>query len=210
MTLSTEVKSIRRRVGDNGPGMATRAETTAATRTALLEAAGALLDAGGPEAVTLREVGARAGVSRSAPYRHFDGKDSLLTALATQAWSSVGDALEKIESSGDDPVRKLRDALGANVAIGTSHPHLYRLMYTKPNSDPEALVRAAERSQEVYIRIVAGVVGEDRAREYAALLMTSAHGITGLENSGHLTQEKWHTDADRLLDLLVGLLPTTV
>lgn len=33
-------------------------------RRALLDAAAALLDAGGPEAVTLREVGARAGVSR--------------------------------------------------------------------------------------------------------------------------------------------------
>jgi len=33
-------------------------------RRALLDAAAELLDAGGPEAVTLREVGARAGVSR--------------------------------------------------------------------------------------------------------------------------------------------------
>ena len=48
-----------------------RVESAAATRRALLDDAAALLDSGGPDAVTLREVGARAGVSRGAPYRHF-------------------------------------------------------------------------------------------------------------------------------------------
>ena len=74
--------------------VATRAETAAMTRRSLLDAAGALLDAGGPDAVTLREVGARAGVSRSAPYRHFADKESLLTALATNAMNELGDRLE--------------------------------------------------------------------------------------------------------------------
>ncbi|MFB9202698.1 helix-turn-helix domain containing protein [Nonomuraea spiralis] len=31
-------------------------------------------------------VGARAGVTRGAPYRHFMGKDSLLDAVATESW----------------------------------------------------------------------------------------------------------------------------
>lgn len=44
--------------------MVTRAESAAVTRRALLDAAAELLDLGGPAAVTLREVGARAGVSR--------------------------------------------------------------------------------------------------------------------------------------------------
>ena len=45
--------------------MTSRLESAAKTRRALLDAAAELLDAGGPEAVTLREVGSRAGVSRS-------------------------------------------------------------------------------------------------------------------------------------------------
>ncbi|HEX6345255.1 TetR/AcrR family transcriptional regulator [Umezawaea sp.] len=67
--------------------MVTRAESAATTRRALLDAAGALLDKGGTDAVTLREVGADAGVSRSAPYRHFADKESLLVAVATEAWT---------------------------------------------------------------------------------------------------------------------------
>ena len=60
-----------------------------------------LLDLGGPEAVTLREVGARSGVSRSAAYRHFADKESLLTVLATNAMSEFGDALEVLAASED-------------------------------------------------------------------------------------------------------------
>ncbi|MGH3250066.1 MAG: TetR/AcrR family transcriptional regulator [Trebonia sp.] len=189
--------------------MATRAETAAATRRALLEAAGALLDAGGPEAVTLREVGARAGVSRSAPYRHFTGKESLLTELATRAWDEVGDTLQALAASPElSAHERLRAALTAYTAIGRSRPYLYRLMFTTPASDPTAAVRAAARSQDLFLQLVAGVVGPAGSAEFAALLLTSAHGITGLELSGHLGFDKWRTDADALLDLLISLLPS--
>jgi len=112
--------------------VATRSESAAATRQSLLEAAGALLDAGGPEAVTLREVGARTGVSRSAPYRHFADKDSLLTVLATSAVTQLGDTLEGLANSDDPPERSLRAALLSLITIGRTRPHLYRLMFTTP------------------------------------------------------------------------------
>ena len=88
LTLSTQI------VPPMLLAVATRLETAAMTRRSLLEAAGALLDAGGPEAVTLREVGARTGLSRSAPYRHFANKETLLTVLATNALSELGEELE--------------------------------------------------------------------------------------------------------------------
>jgi hypothetical protein len=53
--------------------------------------------------------------------------------------------------------------------------------------------------------IVAAVVGEADARHYSALLFSSAHGIAGLEISGHLTEEKWHTTAEDLIATLVVL-----
>ena len=88
----------------------TRSESAAATRRSLIEAAGVLLDLGGVEAVTLREVGARSGVSRSAAYRHFADKESLLTVLATNALSELGDALEVLVNSDDSPEESLRSA----------------------------------------------------------------------------------------------------
>src|ERR1700754_5351424 len=96
--------------------VATRSETAAMTRQALLDAAGALLDTGGPDAVTLREVGALAGVSRSAPYRHFANKETLLTAVATNAMNQLGDTLERLAAAEDPPAQSLRAALLSLVA----------------------------------------------------------------------------------------------
>ena len=187
--------------------VATRSETAAATREALLNAAGALLDAGGPEAVTLREVGARTGVSRSAPYRHFADKEALLTVLATNAVNELGDTLDGLASSDDPPEQSLRTALLSLISIGRDRPHLYRLMFTTPTSDPTTAILAAERTWDLFIEIVARVVGPEQARRYGPLLLTNAHGIAGFESSGHLIEDKWHITADELIDTIITLLP---
>jgi AcrR family transcriptional regulator len=186
--------------------VSTRAETAAATRRALLDAAEVLLDAGGPDAVTLREVGARAGVSRSAPYRHFADKESLLMAIAAGGWNELGDSLQMIASMDTVAESRLRRALIALVSVGRRRPHLYRLMFATPSGDPAAAVRAALHTQELFVHIVAGVVGDERAWSYAGMLLTSAHGVTDLELSGHLVEDKWPR-AEAVVDLLIGLLP---
>lgn len=200
MTLSTQVPAYALRV-------TTRSESAAATRRSLLEAAGVLLDLGGVEAVTLREVGARSGVSRSAAYRHFADKEALLTVLATNALSELGDALEVLADSGDSPEKSLRSALLSLITIGRTRPHLYRLMFTTPTGDPAAAIQAAERTQDLFLDIVGRITGPRRARRYGALLLTSAHGITGLDLSGHLDLDKWHTNAEELVDTIISLLP---
>ncbi|MEX6503863.1 TetR/AcrR family transcriptional regulator [Pseudomonas zhanjiangensis] len=53
---------------------------------ALLTAAAELLGEGGAQAISLREVARRAGVSHNAPYRHFPDRDSLLAALAAEGF----------------------------------------------------------------------------------------------------------------------------
>ncbi|WP_374022315.1 TetR/AcrR family transcriptional regulator [Mycobacterium sp. HNNTM2301] len=187
--------------------MATRAETAAATRRSLLEAAGALLDLGGVEAVTLREVGARAGVSRSAAYRHFADKESLLAVLAINALSELGDLLQALVDSDDPPEDSLRSGLLALIDLGRARPHLYRLMFTPPPGDPTEAMRVAERAQDLFLDIIGRITGPEQARRYGALLLTSAHGITGLDLSGHMDLDKWHTNAEELVDTLISVLP---
>lgn len=167
-----------------------------------------LLDLGGVEAVTLREVGARSGVSRSAAYRHFADKESLLAELATNALRELGDALEALVASGDSPEECLRSALLSLIAIGRTRPHLYRLMFTPPAGDPTAAMRAAaERTQALFLQMVGRVTGPRHAPRYGALILTSAHGITGLDLSGHMDLDKWHTSAEDLVDTLISVLP---
>jgi AcrR family transcriptional regulator len=185
----------------------TRAESAAATRRSLIDAAAVLLDLGGPEAVTLREVGARSGVSRSAAYRHFEDKESLLTVLAANGLSELGDALEVLVASQGSAEETLRSGLLALIGIGRTRPHLYRLMFSTPTGDIAAAVHAAERTQNLFLGIVGRITGPRHAHRYGALLLTTAHGITGLDLSGHLDMDKWHTTAEELVDTIISLLP---
>ncbi|MGX6601322.1 TetR/AcrR family transcriptional regulator [Micromonosporaceae bacterium Da 78-11] len=190
--------------------MVSRVESAAVTRRALLDAAAALLDLGGPEAVTLREVGARAGLSRGAPYRHFADKDSLLTAVATESWERIADQVHAVRADpGRSPAEKLRGALHALIAVGRDQPHLYRVMCGEPAGDPAPAVRAAGRTQDEFRDIVAGVVGDRDARHYGALLLAAAHGIAGMEVNGYLAADKWFTSADEVLDTLVRMVADT-
>ncbi|OKH82545.1 transcriptional regulator [Mycobacterium sp. SWH-M3] len=185
--------------------MMSRIESAAATRRALLDDAAALLDAGGPDAVTLREVGARSGVSRGAPYRHFTNKESLLTAVAAEGWERIGDQMHTLRTdSAASPVDTLRAALLVLITVSREQPHLYRLMFSAPEGDPTAVVRAAQRGCDEFSAIVAVVVGEQRAQSCSAILLTGAHGAAGLETSGLLHTDKWHTTADELIDALIA------
>lgn len=184
-----------------------RAESAAATRQSLLDAAAELLDLGGLEAVTLRAVGARAGVTRGAPYRHFSDKENLLIAVGTRAWHELGDRIGTVRGSSNlPPVEKLRVLLIAFIDVARRQPHLYRLMFSNPASDPTVFARAAERSQEESLAIVAELTGEQHARRYAALLFGSADGIATMELTGQLETDKWGTSAEELVDTLVALV----
>ncbi|MFI9488065.1 TetR/AcrR family transcriptional regulator [Promicromonospora sp. NPDC052451] len=180
----------------------TRIETAAATRRALVRAAAELLDDGGPDAVTLRAVGARAGVSRGAPYGHFANKEHLLTQLAIDAWGALADQVRKLRDVGSTPAERLEQALLALIEVGRRRPHRYALMFSTPADDAESSA-AARRLEDEFLTIVADVVGEPDALRYGALLMSSAHGIAGLELSGHLATEKWQVDGEELVRMLV-------
>jgi AcrR family transcriptional regulator len=173
-----------------------RQESAAKTRRGLLDAAAELVDAGGPEAVTLREVGARAGVSRAAPYRHFADKEGLLTAVAAESWDRLAEALRASGATSSSPPTRLQETLMTIVELGRKRPHLYQLMFATPKSDPGVGARAASRAQEEFLSIVAAVVGEADARPYGALLFSTAHGVVELEISGHLSGERWTTPED--------------
>lgn len=175
-----------------------------------MRAASELLDEGGPDAVTLRAVGASAGVSRGAPYGHFEHKGHLLTVLAIDTWNAVADEVEQLRADADaTPSSTVERAMLTLIELGRRQPHRYALMFNTPADAPEAAT-AAQRLEHQYLAIVADLVGDAQALRYAALLMSSAHGIAGMEVSGHLAKEKWQVDAEQLVHLLVDAIRSDV
>ena len=156
--------------------------------------------------MTLRAVGARAGVSRGAPYGHFAGKDDLLRQLAVDFWDALAGEVERLREADASPGVHLERALGALIALGRRYPHRYALMFATPADAPEA-AEAAHRLEGRFLDIVADLAGPDSARRWGALLMASAHGIVGLDLSGHLAEEKWGVGTDELVRTLIAAIP---
>jgi AcrR family transcriptional regulator len=91
---------------------------------ALIRAAGNILEKEGVEALSLREVARRAGVSHNAPYRHFAEREALLAALAAEGFGMLALAQQAGAASGG-----LRAMGEAYVQFALAHPQRFRLMF---------------------------------------------------------------------------------
>jgi AcrR family transcriptional regulator len=91
---------------------------------ALLQAAGKILEKEGVEALSLREVARRAGVSHNAPSRHFPQREGLLAALAAEGFRMLGQAQREAAAAGG-----LRAMGETYVRFALAHPQRFRLMF---------------------------------------------------------------------------------
>src|SRR3954471_2459287 len=92
-----------------------RRTPSTAIEDALVEAAFRLLEAEGPEALSVRRVAAEAGVAPMGVYTHFDGKSGVVDALFRAAFESLTDSLEQVAEAtvGEDPADALGEGLRA-------------------------------------------------------------------------------------------------
>jgi AcrR family transcriptional regulator len=184
------------------------------TRARLVHEAGALLETDGRASVTLRELGRRAGLSRSAPYRHFDGKEGLLTAVAAQGLRSLGEQLAAARDSAPDPVAQL-EAMGvAYLRFARANPELYALIFSRDiggGAGEAELSEAVAGASELFVATVAagiehGGLPAGDPSQLAAALLAAIHGAADLAGAGHLEREKWGTDAEGAIRVLLGAL----
>src|SRR5262245_9271443 len=99
-------------------------------RQALLDAALALVEAGEEQNVSLRTVASRAGVSNSAPYRHFQDREALMAAVATIGFARLLESLRRARESAVEGMELLALAT-AYLAFASKHVGLYRVMFTE-------------------------------------------------------------------------------
>src|SRR5918999_4340975 len=98
-------------------------------RRALLDEALATIRAEGVNALTLREIAARVGVSRTALYRHFADKRALLTALATEGFRTLREQLVAAWEEGGRGDAAFRAMGVAYVRFAVTNPAHYRVMF---------------------------------------------------------------------------------
>ncbi|ARN75706.1 TetR/AcrR family transcriptional regulator [Oceanicoccus sagamiensis] len=100
-------------------------------RSALLSAALEIINEAGPKGLTIREVARRAGVSHTAPYRHFEDKDQLIVAVVEQGFTLMQDTMqEKKDEADKDPISQFAASGTAYIDFALQYPAYYRVMYS--------------------------------------------------------------------------------
>jgi AcrR family transcriptional regulator len=157
----------------------------------LVEAALKLVEQGGAEAVSLRDLAQSLGVSRAAPYRHFPDRDALLATVAARGFEDLIVLYENALASPGDGRAKLSAAGRAFYDFATQRPGLYRLMFESDflnrTPPPAVLIAPAEKSYRLVLQAVAGAYPEaDQAEvKIRTLIMTStSHGFLSLDHVG--------------------------
>lgn len=154
-------------------------------RAALLREAATMAAERGPDAVTLRALARRTGVTHSAPVHHFGTRQALLTELAAEGFASLVACITA--NAGD-----LHEMGVAYIAWALAHPGHYVVMW-QPRLLDESHGRLVSSRAEAWRQLAtaasahaAARSGEpDEARALAAFALV--HGLASIWLSGALT-----------------------
>ncbi len=164
-------------------------------RKKLLETALDIIAEHGLEKVSMRGLGQRIGVSRTAPYRHFSNKSALLCAIAEQGYKKLTAVMNKANRQlSEDPLTRLTNTGIGYVEFAVSNPVHYRIMFGNEileNKRTSELVKAAETSFNELFYAVQACQEEKLVKStdpyiIANTLWSMTHGISTLLIDGHI------------------------
>ncbi|WP_090773653.1 TetR/AcrR family transcriptional regulator [Nonomuraea maritima] len=152
-------------------------------REELLRAADDLLaESGTEDALTIRAVAARAGVSTPAVYMHFADKEALVEAVCMRVWGE----LQRIfsQSREGDPFLALGGCARAYMRFALDHPVQYRVLMMRPSAaqavPPAAAAEAFGYMVDAVEACMRTGVFEGDATEIALGLWSALHGSVAL------------------------------
>src|SRR4051812_960892 len=146
-----------------------------------------LIEEKGARALTLREIGTRLGVSRTAPYGHFTDKDALLSALGAAGFQQFGVVLDEGRKSAGSSYFDQLDAMGvAYVKFAWEHRAHFEVMFGLGSEalklDPEGS-KVAERAFGILEETIrngqaAGEFVPGNSVAIAQMVWSLVHGIS--------------------------------
>lgn len=192
-------------------------------RQVLLDTAVELARADGPDAVVLRDVQRRAGVSNSAAYRHYADRDALLAAVTDVALQRLAAAMTAALAAVPPRGRRSRRALArfrvtgqAYIDFALSEPGLFRTAFAPDSTqrrDPvpdngDALVHPFQiLTRCIDDLVTSGVVAPDSREGLDEAAWAAVHGLATLFLDGSLSAadpSRKQVITDRLLDAVQG------
>ena len=176
-------------------------------RDALVQAALQDAEQGGPEAISLKGIAKKLGVSQPAPYRHFADRDALLTAVTAEAFRQLS-ALLREAMAKPSKQSKLSRLAQATLDFGLRRNGIYRLMFASRTVSCAAKgSELHEATRETFGLVIealeAPAVGFLRERQ-ALKIWAAVHGVVMLAEQGLFTGEAAHATREDLVEDFVN------
>jgi AcrR family transcriptional regulator len=133
-------------------------------RRVLIDAAFELVEEGGAGRVSVREAARRAGVSPGAPFRHFESRDALMTAVAIEAQRRFRAEIDAAlaEAPAGDPLARFRGFGVAYLRWAMRNPAHFEIISSGRLFDHDSSAELARDNAEVI-----GTVGRTLAEAFA-------------------------------------------
>ena len=152
-------------------------------RSQLLTAAERLFAQRGFLAVRLEDIGAAAGVSGPAIYRHFPNKESLLVELLVGISTRLLAGAREVTSGSPDAAAALDGLIDFHLDFALGEPDLIRIQDRDLAYLPAAAQRQVRRAQRQYVEVWVSVLSELDSGLAEADARLMAHAVFGLLNS---------------------------
>jgi AcrR family transcriptional regulator len=160
-------------------------------RAEILKASLSLLEEGGVEALSMREVARRAGLSHQAPYHYFGDRESILAELVREGFKKLHDYLSRSSLQPHDYKRRIERMGCTYVEFALDHPEQFRLMFRGHVVDLENHEHAKGAAETAFGVLVAAVTADQPERQEAELdsiiaCWSVAHGLATLLLDGKI------------------------
>jgi len=160
-----------------------RSQLKSDRRLQLLSAAERLFAERGFLAVRLEDIGAAAGVSGPAIYRHFPNKESLLVELLVGISTRLLAGARDVTTRNAVPAAALDGLIDFHLDFALGEPDLIRIQDRDLAHLPVAAERQVRKAQRQYVEIWVGVLRELNPQLAEADARLTAHAVFGLLNS---------------------------
>ncbi len=154
-----------------------------ARRERLLTATANLVAERGYHQVGVDEIGAAAGVTGAAIYRHFSGKQELLVAVIERAVDALMAEARRIVDEAGTPQGALDGLIAAHVRFALTETALITVYDQEAHSLEDTARRRLRRQQRAYTELWIDVLARVAPASSREELAVAVHGVFGLINS---------------------------
>jgi len=188
-------------------------KSTNDTKQKLIDTTRQMIDNGGINSVSMREIGNMVQLSRSATYRHFKSKEDLLAAIVLEDFCMLKNGICDLINGIDEHEKIVEAILRYYYDFGVRHRDHYRLMFGDELKKEQYtdIHYAAFEIFKIVTNSIAKTQEQKRvirkpSEELTAIAYAFIHGLVELNLAGHYESEKGLDAPYNLIHSFWGML----